>query len=578
GNWDTVQDITVTGVDDTVVDGDRDYQVEFTVQSNDADYDGITIAPVSVTNQDNDTPATPGITVTPTAGLVTSEDATATTVSLVLESQPSDVVTINVASSDTMEGTVEPAVLEFTAGNWDTVQDITVTGVDDTVVDGDRDYQVEFTVQSNDADYDGITIAPVSVTNQDNDTPATPGITVTPAAGLMTSEDATSDEFTVVLDAQPAAEVTIGALSSDESEGTVLPASLVFDAGNWDTAQTVTVTGMDDSDVDGDISYSVQLTVQSNDANYDGLTVPGVEVVNQDNDVAPPPPVPDPVSYNFFVALGDLEITASEISGNGADTFPVWGFSQTLAQIDVPGQVIEAVTGQTVNVEVVNDHFLDHSFEVTGLLTGTPLIVSGATGNFQFTPQQAGVYLYYDPDLRSREMGMFGAVVVRPADGSNTAWEGGPAFDQERTWVITDMDDSWNRVSTFLPVDTTQYNPNYFLLNGKNGFAAKQDPLSTLEGTVGETFLVRIVNAGQYDQSLHFHANHFQIISQDGVKADNIADAPWVTTVNVKRGSTAMVLYTLDKPGTYPVHVHSAQMETGNGVYLNGTATYIIAQ
>ncbi|MGD8886211.1 MAG: multicopper oxidase domain-containing protein, partial [Gammaproteobacteria bacterium] len=239
---------------------------------------------------------------------------------------------------------------------------------------------------------------------------------------------------------------------------------------------------------------------------------------------------------------------------------------------------IEAVTGQTVNVEVVNDHFLDHSFEVTGLLTGTPLIVSGATGSFQFTPQQAGVYLYYDPDLRSREMGMFGAVVVRPADGSNTAWEGGPAFDQERTWVITDMDDSWNRVSTFLPVDTTQYNPNYFLLNGKNGFAAKQDPLSTLEGTVGETFLVRIVNAGQYDQSLHFHANHFQIISQDGVKADNIADAPWVTTVNVKRGSTAMVLYTLDKPGTYPVHVHSAQMETGNGVYLNGTATYIIAQ
>ncbi|MGD8559579.1 MAG: hypothetical protein PVH04_07935, partial [Gammaproteobacteria bacterium] len=202
-NWDAGQTVTVTGINDADLDGDVAYNVTFSVQSSDADYDGITIPPVEAINQDNDIPAMPGITVSPTAGLVTSEDATATTVSVVLESQPADVVTINVTSSDTMEGTVEPAMLEFTAGNWDTVQDITVTGVDDTVVDGDRDYQVEFTVQSNDADYDGITIAPVSVTNQDNDTPATPGITVTPTAGLVTSEDATATTVSLVLESQP---------------------------------------------------------------------------------------------------------------------------------------------------------------------------------------------------------------------------------------------------------------------------------------------------------------------------------------------------------------------------------------
>jgi hypothetical protein len=38
-----------------------------------------------------------------------------------------------------------------------------------------------------------------------------------------------------------------------------------------------------------------------------------------------------------------------------------------------------------------------------------------------------------------------------------------------------------------------------------------------------------------------------------------------------------MVLYQLNQPGHYPMHVHTAQMETGNGVYLNGTATMIIA-
>ena len=578
-SWNQQQTVTLTGVDDSDVDGDVPYNIDIQVRSSDAGYNGIAVAPVAAVNQDNDTPPAPGITVSPTGGLTTSEDVTTATVSIVLESQPTSVVVIDVSSSNIMEGTVQPPSLEFTTTNWNAAQEITVTGVDDAVVDGDVNYNIEFTVQSNDADYDGMSIAPVSVVNQDNDPPqAAAGISVSPASGLMTSEDLASAEFTVLLDSQPAADVTITLISSDTTEGMVMPESIVFSASNWGMPQTVTVTGVDDSVVDGDISYGIALTVQSGDADYDGFSVAPVGVTNQDNDVSQPPPVPDPVSYNFIVALGTLEITPSEITGNGATTFPVWGFSATTANADVPGQVVAAVTGQTVNVEIINDHARDHGFEVKGLLTGTPVILSGELGNFQFTAQEAGVYLYYDPDLRSREMGMFGAVVVRPADGSSTAWEGGPAFDQERTWVITDMDDSWNRVSTFLPVDVSQYDPNYFLLNGKNGFAAKQDPASTLEGVVGETFLVRIVNAGQYDQSLHFHANHFQIISQDGVKVTDITDAPWVTTVNVKRGSTAMVLYTLDKPGTFPVHVHSAQMETGNGVYLNGTATFIVAQ
>ncbi|WP_455201963.1 multicopper oxidase domain-containing protein, partial [Kaarinaea lacus] len=398
--------------------------------------------------------------------------------------------------------------------------------------------------------------------------------TVSPTAGLITSEDATAATVSLVLDAQPTDTVSISVTSSDTSEGSVAPGSLQFDAANWDTPQTVTVTGVDDADVDGDIAYNVDFAAQSNDTNYNGISIDSVSLTNQDNDVAQPPPT---TNYQLFIEPGTLDITASEISGNGATSFPVWGYSTSNSLPGVsPGLVLEAVVGQSVSVEIINDHILDHAFEVVGLLASTN-IPSGESVTVNFTPTEAGVYRYGDPDPRSRAMGMFGAVVVRPADGSNTAWTNGPAFDQERTWVVTDMDDSWNRTLWFNPVPTT-YEPNYFLLNGMNGFAAKQDAASTLQGVVGETILVRIINAGQYDQSLHFHANHFQIISQDGVKVNDIADAPWVTTVNVKRGSTAIVLYTLDKLGTYPVHVHSANMETGNGVYLNGTATFIIAQ
>lgn len=123
-------------------------------------------------------------------------------------------------------------------------------------------------------------------------------------------------------------------------------------------------------------------------------------------------------------------------------------------------------------------------------------------------------------------------------------------------------------------VNTSAYRPNYFLMNGQNGFQAMGDPVTNIEGTVGEMFIVRIVNAGQFDQSLHFHSNHFRVISRNG---NRLGAFEWQDTINVKAGSTAMVLYQLNQPGHYPMHVHTAQMETGNGVYLNGTAAMIIA-
>ncbi|WP_455220126.1 hypothetical protein, partial [Kaarinaea lacus] len=286
-NWDTPQTVTVTGVDDADVDGDIAYNVNFAAQSNDTRYNGITVDSVSLTNRDNDVPqSTPGVTVSPTAGLITSEDATAATVSLVLDAQPTDTVSISVTSSDTSEGTVAPGSLQFNAANWDTPQTVTVTGVDDADVDGDIAYNVDFSAQSIDTNYNGISIASVSLTNRDNDAPqSTPGVTVSPTAGLITSEDATTATVSLVLDAQPTDTVSISVMSSDTSEGTVAPGSLQFDAANWNTPQTVTVTGVDDADVDGDVAYNVDFAAQSNDTNYNGISIASVSLTNQDNDV-----------------------------------------------------------------------------------------------------------------------------------------------------------------------------------------------------------------------------------------------------------------------------------------------------
>ena len=571
--WDSGVTFTITGVNDDSVDGTIAYVINLTAQSADPDYNGISIAPVQAQNLDNDTavppPQTPGVSITPDSGLVTSESQTSASFTVALTSAPSSNVTINMESSDITEGLVSPGSLSFTADNWDTVQAVTITGVDDTSVDGDINYSISFSVQSADNTYDGMALTSVSATNQDNDSA---GITLTPDTGLVTSENLTSDSFTVVLDSQPANTVSVTITSSNTDEGSLSPATLTFTTGNWNTPQTVTVTGVDDTVVDGDVAYSIDFTVQSADSNYNAMALTSIAATNQDNDTPPPPG-----NYFLYIEPASIEIAASTISGNGAATLPAMGFSQNVGPPgQTPGPVIEAVVGQTITIEVVNDHLNTHRFEIEGLLTNTPDLLPGDTQQFQFIPTQAGVYRYGDPQLLSRAQGLHGAVVVRPAGNAKTAWTGGPAFAQERTWVISDFDETWLRNPS--AVDTTIYNPNYFLMNGKSGFAAILDPASTIDGNVGETFLIRIVNAGQFDQSLHFHSNHFQIISEGGFKYTDLASAPVVSTINVKRGSTAMLLFTLTKAGTYPVHVHSAQMQTGNGVDMNGTATYIIGR
>jgi hypothetical protein len=549
-----------------MVDGTVGYSISFTVQSGDSNYNNLTVAPLDAENLDNDIA---NVIATPASGLSTSENLTSDNFDVILTSQPADTVSITLTSSDTGEATVSPGSLTFTTGNWNVAQTVTLTGVDDFIVDGDASFNVSFTVQSSDVNYNGLAVSSVTAINQDNDTAA---INLVPASGLVTSEDLTTDSFTAVLTSQPTNTVTISLTSSNTLEGTVSPGTLTFTAANWDAPQTVTVSGVDDSTVDGDVDYAINLSVQSTDNNYNGMTLTPVSATNQDNDTTPPP-----TSYVLYIEPAIIDIAASTITGNGATQLNAMGYALTNSPPGkTPGPVIEAVVGQTTTVEVVNDHINPHRFEIESLLTNTPEMQPGETRQFQFTPTEAGVYRYGDPQLLRRALGLQGAVVVRPAGNPNTAWTGGPAFDQERTWVIADFDETW--LNSPATVDTNVYNPNYFLMNGKSGFAAKQDPASVIDGNVGDTFLIRIVNAGQFDQSLHFHSNHFQIISEGGFKYTNLATAPVVTTINVKRASTAMVLFTLTQTGTYPVHVHTAQMQTGNGVYLNGTATYIIGR
>lgn len=118
----------------------------------------------------------------------------------------------------------------------------------------------------------------------DASTPAV-GLIIRPSGELTTSEGGGPTTFTIALDTQPTAEVVVAlSITGATDEATVQPAMMRFVTTNWSSAQTVTLTGVDDRLVDGAQMYSVAFNVASNDPRYAQLPVAPIVVYNLDNE------------------------------------------------------------------------------------------------------------------------------------------------------------------------------------------------------------------------------------------------------------------------------------------------------
>jgi hypothetical protein len=223
-----------------------------------------------------------GIAVRPTSGLRTTEAGGEDSFEVVLTSPPKAAVIIPLESSDPAEGTVSPASLRFELGNWDKPQKVTVKGVDDNRKDGNRTYTILVKpAMSEDPRYAGVDGPDVTVVNQDDE----PGFTFEGQFPLVTSESGAQATFTVVLNRKPAADVRLPLRSSNEGEGKVSPAELVFSPANWDQPQRVTVTGVDDDVRDGVQTYKVVTgAALSDDPEYAGIDPEDLEARNTDNE------------------------------------------------------------------------------------------------------------------------------------------------------------------------------------------------------------------------------------------------------------------------------------------------------
>ena len=357
--------MTVTAVDDAAAEGIHTSSITHTVTSADSNYDGISIASVTANITDNDTA---GVTITETGGTTDVTEGGATdNYDVVLNSQPATgtTVTITIATTDGQTATT-PTSLVFDEANWNVPQSVTVTAVDDAAQEGSPHIgSITHTTTSADSNYDGIGVASVTANITDNDTA---GVTITETGGTTdVTEGGATDNYDVVLNSQPATGTTVTiTINTADGQTTTAPTSLVFDDTNWNLAQSVIVTAVDDVAAEGIHTSSITHTVTSTDSNYDGVGTANVTTNITDNET---------VGVTITESGGTTDVDEGGPSDSYdvvLDSQPQTGTTVTITIATTDGQTVTAPTSlvfddtnwnlaQSVNVTAVDDTVAESS-------------------------------------------------------------------------------------------------------------------------------------------------------------------------------------------------------------------------
>ena len=202
---------------------------------------------------------------------------------------------------------------------------------------GDTEKSFTFTATADDIDDDGESVVLGFGTMPDRvtaGTTATVTITDDDTAGVTVSEtvlsidEGTASSYTVVLDTEPTASVTVAVAGHAGTDISLDKTSLTFTASTWDTAQTVTVTAGEDNDAASDAA--VTLTHTANGGGYVAVqeTVT-VTIVEKDASV---------------LSVGDAQ--AAEDGGNMVFTVSISAAAGQEVTVDYATSGVTATAGQ----------------------------------------------------------------------------------------------------------------------------------------------------------------------------------------------------------------------------------------
>ena len=187
--------------------------------------------------------AVPAVSIAPVAGAVDEGAPAQFRLTRTGDTSSSLAVTVTTAETgDTISGTA-PTSFTIRSGQEEGILDVATA--DDGVIEDDSTITV--TVAAGTGYVPGDPASAEVVVRSDD----AAGITLSPAS--LTVNEESSASYTVVLDAQPSANVTVTITGQSGTDVSINPATpLTFTSSTWSTAQRVTVSAVDDSDFDNE--------------------------------------------------------------------------------------------------------------------------------------------------------------------------------------------------------------------------------------------------------------------------------------------------------------------------------------
>ena len=272
-------------------------------------------------------------------------------------------------------------------------------------------------------------------------------------------------------------------------------------------------------------------------------------------------------SCELWASAGTLDVADRSL--------PVWGFSGSAdGAAGLPGPVLEATAGDRVTVTFHNGLPAAAgalSFLVPGAVQSTGPdrtgVVTGSSATYSFLADRPGSFLYEaghtGDGVRQVAMGLFGALVVRPADASASAYGAttGTTYDDEAVLVLSEIDPALNGAPDPTSFDLRSYAPRYRLINGK--VAPRTDAIAT---GPGHTVLLRLVNAGLQDHFMSVLGADQTVVGQD---ADPAPHALGATVAEVRSGSSveSMVHIPADSGLRYAVYETAHRLDNNGSFY-----------
>ena len=265
-NWSMPQTVTVTALqDDNAIH--ENHTLTHSVASTDPDYNEVSVDGIALRVVDT-APGAPGVSIDPLQ--LTINEGETGTYTAVLTALPTHPVTVVMEPPSDGKLSVSPESLTFTTENWSAAQTVRVTAHED----GDKadgTMSLGHRIESTDENYQGVAAASLQVGVTDDD-----DLEVRVAPTGLTIAEGGEGSYTLVMVEEPPRGLTVTVENPDRSKLRISPETVEFTSGengNWNQAQTVTVTALQDTDA---VSEKLRIT---HEAAFAAGTVTGKEYI-----------------------------------------------------------------------------------------------------------------------------------------------------------------------------------------------------------------------------------------------------------------------------------------------------------